>query len=159
MSTWSRSWTAGISCPACVGALSLNRFLGSCKAVAVCVGPGEMGRWQQREVDVALDLQAQSPNFPVIPVLLPGCELPLGFLRQLTWVDLRNQPVDRAIIILAKAAREEPPGPELQRAFYSIRASVCPYRGLLHFREEGAPFFFGREADIDKLADAVQQQQ
>jgi hypothetical protein len=119
----------------------LEQILSSCKAVAVCVGPGEMGRWQQREVDVALDLQAHIPNFPVIPVLLPGCEPPLGFLRQLTWVDLRNRPLDEATVILAKAARGEPPGPELQSASYSIRASVCPYRGLLHFREEDAPFF------------------
>ena len=75
-----------------------------------------MGRWQQREVDVALDLQANCPSFPVIPVLLPGCEPPLGFLRQLTWVDLRNQAVDQAIVILAKATRGEPPGSDLQRA-------------------------------------------
>ena len=39
-----------------------------------------------------------------------------------------------------------------------VRASICPYRGLLHFREEDAPFFFGREAAIDKLMDAVQRQ-
>jgi hypothetical protein len=136
----------------------LEQILSSCKAVAIFVGPGEMGRWQQREVDVALDLQANCPSFPVIPVLLPGCEPPLGFLRQLTWVDLRNQALDQAIVILAKAARGEPPGPDLKRAFDSIRASVCPYRGLLHFREEDAPFFFGRQAVIDKLVDAVQRQ-
>src|SRR6516162_8987068 len=136
----------------------LEQILSSCKAVAIFVGPGEMGRWQQREVDVALDLQANCPSLPVIPVLLPGCEPPLGFLRQLTWVDLRNQAVDQAIVILAKAVRGEPPGPDLQRAFDSIRTSVCPYRGLLHFREEDAPFFFGRQAAIDKLVDAVQRQ-
>jgi len=133
----------------------LEQILNSCKAVAIFVGPGEMGRWQQREVDVALDLQANCPSFPVIPVLLPGCEPPLGFLRQLSWVDLQNQALDQAIVILAKAARGEPPGPDLQRAFDSIRASVCPYRGLLHFREEDAPFFFGRQVAIDKLVDVV----
>ena len=69
----------------------LEDTLSSCKAVAIFVGPGEMGSWQQREVDVALDLQSRSPNLPVIPVLLPGCEPPLGFLRQLTWVDLRTK--------------------------------------------------------------------
>ena len=72
----------------------LEETLSSCKAVAIFVGPGEMGSWQQREVDVALDLQSRSPNLPVIPVLLPGCEPPLGFLRQLTWVDLRTQTLD-----------------------------------------------------------------
>jgi hypothetical protein len=83
----------------------LEQTLGSCKAVVICVGRGEMGSWQQREVDVALDLQSRSPNLPVIPVLLPGCEPPLGFLRQLTWVDLRSQVLDRGIAILIKAAR------------------------------------------------------
>src|SRR5215510_14215056 len=46
----------------------LEDTLSSCKAVAIFVGPGEMGSWQQREVDVALDLQSKSANFPVIPV-------------------------------------------------------------------------------------------
>src|SRR5271165_1942987 len=136
----------------------LEETLSSCKAVAIFVGPGEMGSWQQREVDVALDLQSRNANLPVIPVLLPGCEPPLGFLRQLTWVDLRTQTVDRGIAILAKAALGQAPGPELQEHFDSIRASISPYRGLLHFREEDAPFFFGREAAIDRLANAVQRQ-
>src|SRR5271165_1849439 len=136
----------------------LEKTLGSCKAVAICVGPDKMGSWQQREVDVALDLQSRNPKLPVIPVLLPGCEPPLGFLRQLTWVDLRSQALDLGIAILTKAVRREPPGPELQKHFDSVRASISPYRGLLHFREEDAPFFFGREAAIDTLVDAVHRQ-
>jgi len=109
----------------------LEKALGSSKAVAIFVGPGEMGSWQQREVDIALDLQSKSANFPVIPVLLPGCEPPLGFLRQLTWVDLRSQALSLGIATLAKAARGEPPGPDLQKHFDSVRASICPYRGIL----------------------------
>ena len=136
----------------------LEDTLSLCKAVAIFVGPGEMGSWQQREVAVALDLQSRSPNLPVIPVLLPGCEPPLGFLRQPTWVDLRSQVLDRGIAILIEAAHGEAPGPDLQKHLDSVRASICPYRGLLHFREEDALFFFGREAAIDKLADAVQGQ-
>ena len=135
----------------------LEDTLSSCKAVAIFVGSGEMGRWQQSEIDVALDLQANCPSFPVIPVLLPDCEPPLGFLRQLTWVDLRNQALDQAIIILAKAARGEPPGPDLQRHLDSVHASICPYRGLFYFREEDAPFFFGRELAIERLMDEIQQ--
>jgi hypothetical protein len=75
------------------------------------------------------------------------------FFVKLTWVDLRSQVLDRGIAILIKAAHGEAPGPD-----DSVRASVCPYRGLLHFREEDAPFFFGREAAVDKLASAVQRQ-
>src|ERR1700722_9847910 len=114
----------------------LEKKLSSSKAVAIFVGPGEMGSWQQREVDVALDLQSRNPNLPVIPVLLPGCEPPLGFLRQLTWVDLRTQTLDRGIAILAKAARGEKLGPDVQRHLDFVHASICSYRGLLHFREE-----------------------
>jgi hypothetical protein len=43
----------------------LEDTLSSCKAVAIFVGPSEMGSWQQREVDVALDLQSGNPNLPV----------------------------------------------------------------------------------------------
>jgi type II secretory pathway predicted ATPase ExeA len=136
----------------------LEETLSSCKAVAIFVGPGEMGSWQQREIDVALDLQSRSPNLPVIPVLLPGCEPPLGFLRQLTWVDLRTQILDDGIAILAKAAHGDASGPDLQERLDAVRASICPYRGLLHFREEDAPFFFGRETAVDKLMNAVQGQ-
>ena len=42
--------------------LELEKTLGSCKAVAIFVGRGEMGSWQQREVDVALDLQSRKPS-------------------------------------------------------------------------------------------------
>ncbi|MBI2927004.1 MAG: TIR domain-containing protein, partial [Verrucomicrobia bacterium] len=134
----------------------LEKTLASCKAVAVFFGPDGMGSWQQREVDVALDRQSQAPAFAVIPVLLPGCEPPLGFLRQNTWVDLRSQP-EPALLILAKAIRGEPPGPDLQEQFAATRASLCPYRGLLYFREEDAPFFFGREKAIEGLAAAARQ--
>jgi len=36
--------------------------------------------------------------------------------------------------------------------------SSCPYRGLSAFREQDAPFFFGREAFTDRLVEAVQRQ-
>jgi hypothetical protein len=117
-----------------------------------------MGPWQQREVDVALDLQSRRPNLPVIPVLLSHCEPPLGFLLQLTWVDLRTQSIDLGTAILVKAARGEAPSPDLCKQLDAVRASICPYRGLLYFREEDAPFFFGRETAIDKLWNAVQRQ-
>jgi hypothetical protein len=73
-------------------------------------------------------------------------------------VDLRSQVLDRGIAILIKAARGEAPGPDLQKHLDAVRVSICPYRGLLHFREEDAPFFFGREASVDRLMDEVQRQ-
>jgi WD40 repeat protein/DNA-binding SARP family transcriptional activator len=35
---------------------------------------------------------------------------------------------------------------------------ACPYRGLAAFREEDAPFFFGRDAFTDRLSQAVRAQ-
>lgn len=75
--------------------LQLNR----CAAVAICLGPGRLGGWQQREIGVALDRQVSEHEFPVIPVLLPGADDPaLGFLKLNTWVDLRSG-VDRKSVV------------------------------------------------------------
>ncbi len=46
----------------------------TCGAVAVFVGPEGLGRWQQREKELALDRQTRDAAFRVIPVLLPGAE-------------------------------------------------------------------------------------
>ncbi|MDM0053751.1 tetratricopeptide repeat protein [Variovorax sp. J22R115] len=138
---------------------TLEDTLAGCRAVAICIG-SEMGSWQQREADAALDRQVNDKRdgkvFPVIPVLLPGAEAPLGFLRQNTWVDLGERTDDpQRLAILAKAIRGEPPGPELQAAAAQSMALVCPYRGLNYFREEDAAFFFGREAATAQLVEAV----
>ena len=69
--------------------VALEQALDRSQAVAVFLGPGEMGRWQQRELSLALDRQVSS-GIPVIPVLLPGADPPLGFLSLNTWVDLRQ---------------------------------------------------------------------
>ncbi|MCA9476327.1 MAG: toll/interleukin-1 receptor domain-containing protein, partial [Nitrospira sp.] len=139
---------------------ALESTLAYCRAVAVCLGPGEMGPWQQREQYLALQRQVtvekQGQTFPVIPVLLPGAEPPLGFLSQQTWVDLRSRPDDPVLLtILQKAAQGEPPGPEVQVAVQETRSTICPYRGLLYFREEDAPFFFGRAKDITQLVHKI----
>ena len=141
---------------------ALETTLASCRAVAVCIGQGEMGPWQQREQYLALERQVaaerRSQSFPVIPVLLPGAEPPLGFLSQHTWVDFRTR-VDDPVLLhtLVNAIHSQPPGPDAQEAGRETLATICPYRGLLYFREEDAPFFFGREAAITQLVSAVQQ--
>lgn len=108
------------------------------------------------ERQVAAERRGQT--FPVIPVLLPGAEPPLGFLSQNTWVDFRAR-VDDPVLFetLASAIHGQPPGPDAQDTVRNTLAAICPYRGLLYFREEDAPFFFGREVAIDQLVNAVQQ--
>lgn len=137
---------------------ALEQVLRACRAVAVCVGPSGMGPWQQREVNLALERQAADPSFPVIPVLLPGADPVLGFLGQNTWVDLRHQPDDPGLLeILCRAIRREPPTAALQARVNATLAAICPYRGLLYFREEDAPFFHGRETAVEEVIKAVKR--
>ena len=136
----------------------LEEALRTCRAVAVFLGPYGLGGWQAREMYLALERQKQEPLFPVIPILLPNADPALSFLTLNTWVDLRggiDDPV--GLEILTKAIRGEPPGPELQERITAALATVCPYRGLRAFREEDAPFFFGRGAFADQLAGMVKQ--
>lgn len=136
----------------------LEARLADCDAVAVCLGPHGMGRWQQREKGAALIRQGQQPGFPVIPVLLPGGSPSPGFLELNTWVDLRvGSTYQRGVETLAKAARGEAAGPDLAASAARLRAEICPYRGLNYFREEDAAYYFGREAAADELARMVSQ--
>lgn len=134
---------------------ALANALSHCRAVAICLGPHGMGTWQQREIGLALNRQANESYFPVIPVLLPGSDHMLpDFLSLNTWVDLRDGIDDvRQLDILINAIQHQPPGPDQVE---TVLQTVNPYRNLRYFREEDAPFFFGRDAFIDKLADAVQ---
>jgi len=141
---------------------ALEETLAGCRAVAICIGQGEMGPWQQREQYLALERQVaaerRGQRFPVIPVLLPGAEPPLGFLSQQTWIDFRACVDDPMLLtILVKAIHGEPPGPDAQDTAREMLATICPYRGLLYFREEDAPFFFGRGEAITKLVHTVEQ--
>src|SRR3954452_24285504 len=112
--------------------VALEQALEQSQAVAVFLGPGEMGRWQQREQHLALDRQTLA-KVPVVPVLLPGADPPLGFLRLNTWVDLRARLDDerrletRAAAVGGLAPAEAEPG---SRA--ALR-TVCPFRGLLPY--------------------------
>ena len=110
----------------------LEEILGQCGAVAVCV-EGD-GPWQQREAYQALACQAKDPGFPVIPVLLPEAEPPLGFLGQNTWAGRPGRDDPTLPALLAAAIRGKPPGPELQARVSQTLATLCPYRGLLFFR-------------------------
>jgi WD40 repeat protein len=89
----------------------------------------------------------------VIPVLLPGADPPLGFLKLNTWVALRAGVDDvLALEAIARAARSLP---AVKDEVVRARTAICPYRGLQAFREEDAPFFFGREAFSERLVEEI----
>jgi hypothetical protein len=123
--------------------------------VVVFVGPRGLGPWQQRESYRALDRQTAGPSIRVIPVFLPGTQDPaLGFLGLNTWVDLRRGIEDPQLLErLVRAIRGEAPGDP--GATSDPRTDICPYRGLLAFREEDAAFFFRREGFVRALVECV----
>jgi hypothetical protein len=125
-------------------------------AVAVLVGPHGLGNTQQYEYSLALTRQAREPDFPVIPVILPGTEphqLPRGFLSLQTWADFRGAHDLRAAPaelqrLLAAIRRERPDGD-------GVHSTICPYKGLEAFAEEDCGLFFGREAEAEALHQTV----
>jgi tetratricopeptide (TPR) repeat protein len=72
---------------------------------------------------------------------------PGGFLRLQTWVDLRSDLADptQLHVLLTGICGHAPADGS------SLREALCPYRGLLSFREEDAGLFCGREEAIDTL--------
>jgi energy-coupling factor transporter ATP-binding protein EcfA2 len=134
---------------------ALEDAIGRSKAVAILLGKHGIGNTQQYERELALIRQTGDPAFPVIPVLMPGCDSPpIGFLQLLTWVDFSKGKNVReqtdSLEALRAALRGEPiSGP-------AIRASICPYRGLEPFREEDAAFFCGRDDAIAELVARVE---
>jgi WD40 repeat protein/energy-coupling factor transporter ATP-binding protein EcfA2 len=124
-------------------------------AVAILIGQHGIGNTQQYEREFALVRQTEDPDFPVIPVLMPGCETPpTGFLQLLTWIDLSQD-----VSVLGQTDNLEALRGAIRRqaiALSSIRTQICPYRGLEPFREEDAALFCGRDDAIRGLVSQVQ---
>ena len=68
-------WSAGRPWPE-----ALEQALGSCRAVAVFVGPGRWARGSSARSTWRSNARARDAAFPVIPVLLPQADPVLGFL-------------------------------------------------------------------------------
>src|SRR5271165_4302610 len=135
---------------------ALEDAIGRSKAVAILVGKHGIGDTQQYERELALVRQTGDAAFPVIPVLMPGCDSPpAGFLQLLTWVDFSKGKSVRDQIDSLEALRAALRGEPI--AAPAIRASICPYRGLEPFREEDAAFFCGRDDAIRELVGRVQE--
>jgi ABC-type multidrug transport system fused ATPase/permease subunit len=134
---------------------ALEDAISRSNAVAILVGRHGIGNTQQYERELALVRQTRDSSFPVIPVLMPGCETPpTGFLQLMTWIDLRR---DNSIL------RQTDTLEALRQAIHrqavpssSLRMQVCPYRGLEPFREEDAVFFCGRDNAIRDLVSQIQ---
>lgn len=129
----------------------LERALQHSRAVAVFVGKSGYGRWQRREIDYSLVLQAESNGrLAVIPVLLEGAAPPAGFLALNTWIDLRGGIDDASIDRLVRAT-------EVSEDAAPPPSDISPYRRLEAFREEDALLFFGRGQAIDSVVTRIDE--
>jgi len=129
---------------------ALEQALLLSRAVAVFLGPRDLGTWQKREMFFALDLQAKAERenrkYPVIPVLLKNAQPQAGFLFLNTWADFRTVDGEaKALEALIKGIQQD------ARSEAREGSSVCPYLGLRPFREEDKAFYFGRDDFIQKL--------
>jgi len=126
---------------------------------AVFIGPNGVGDWERLEFQVATQRMAKDRSFRVFLVLLPELPEPFDtstlppFLATRTWVDLRKGISDpRTFQQLVNAIFGHAPGPDLP---IEPRSDTCPYRGLQPFSEEHAEFFFGRDADTQRLVEKL----
>jgi WD40 repeat protein len=133
--------------------------LSESSACAVFIGPNGIGDWARLEFKLATDRMAKDRNFRVFLVLLPELPEPFDtsilppFLTTRTWVDLRKGISDsRGYQSLINAVKGLASGPQIQIA---ARDDICPYRGLQPFDEAHAEFFFGRDADIQRLLEKL----
>src|SRR5262249_45350124 len=121
--------------------------------------PHGLGDWVREELAVALDRAAKDRGFRLFLVLLPGLPEPFDattlppFLSTRTWVDLRAGVDDpRGLQALIHAVKGIPLG---SGHLGGRDTDVCPYRGLSTFGEEHAEYFFGRDAEIQRLIEKL----
>jgi WD40 repeat protein len=136
----------------------LGEALDRVGACAVFVGPSDVAQWEREEAALAVDRAVKDPRFRVFAVLLPGVQDPFDpnclphFLRTRTWVDFRRGPGSTdALQHLVNAVKGVPFG----RPSPPTASDTCPYRGLQVFDREHADFFFGREADVQRLLEKL----
>src|SRR6266571_4518578 len=126
------------------------------RACAVLIGESGAGDWEREEMVLAREQAASRQDFSLVPVLLPGLPEPFDptmlppFLAARRWVDLRSGIDEAALQVLAR----EVGGTPISREAVTLDDSP-PYRGLQTFDEEHARFFFGREADIQRLQERL----
>src|SRR5215471_13939180 len=66
---------------------ALAKAIAEADAFVLLVTERGIGRWQEIEYDAAFDKQVNSPDFPIVLMLLEGQAAPrLAFLKQLHWI-------------------------------------------------------------------------
>jgi len=102
-----------------------------------------IGRWQEIEYEAAFDRHVNTPDFPVVLMLLEGQAAPrLSFLKQLHWIVTRDPASEKDVSRLIAAVRSGSDAKPGERWRYT-----SPYRGLSAMEEKDSDYFFGRERE------------
>jgi hypothetical protein len=148
---------------------NIGDALTRCGAVAVFISPNNVGRWEEREIEIAIQEQARREKLRVIPVFLPGItdeqisQIP-PFLGLYRWVDYRSgsnaaDALDRLVWgitgvkpILAhpqphsESASERPPHPATDDVISSLVELL---------KSQNITFFLGAGASYNEQIDAI----
>lgn len=122
---------------------ALAEALAEAAAFVMLVTDTGIGPWQQIEYEAALDKHVNSPDFPIILMLLEGQAVPrLSFLKQFHWIVAPDLTSSKEVtrLIEAVASGHDAKLGELWRY-------TSPYRGLSAMEESDADYFFGRERE------------
>ena len=152
---WLRAWS---SVPGRLIQEEQERGLAQSHACAVLIGAVGVRQWQQLEVYASIRkrVEEEGANFPVIPVYLSNCP---ADARQVIPSTLQLYEV-----VVFSALDDKP---ALERLVAGIRGEAglsaaitlpdepAPYRGLLPFDREHTRFFFGRDADRQRLVERL----
>src|SRR2546421_231079 len=127
----------------------------------VCIGAQGLGDWESGLLGLVLSRAQQVSTFRIVPVLLAGVAQPFDAtnlphpLDTLPWVDLRaGHESPNARQHLVTAIRGSLPDAALPPG---LADQVCPYRGLQPFEQDHADFFFGRDADVQRLVEHIKR--
>ena len=102
-----------------------------------------IGRWQEIEYDAAFDKHVNTPDFPVVLMLLEGQAAPrLSFLKQLHWIVTPDPTSEKDVARLIDAVASGSDAKPGQLWRYT-----SPYRGLSAMEEKDSDYFFGRERE------------
>ncbi len=131
------------------------------KAVAVFVGQNGIGKWQRLEISIFLQ-EFVAHQIPVIPVFLADAPQEtdlLKFLKLFTWVDFRLTDPDPMAQLIRGITQPQPiasPGfiAETKKIIEAETQANIPN----NLTQQGAIAFVGRDADLDRLHDLLQQE-
>jgi hypothetical protein len=133
---------------------ALADAIAQASAFVLLVTDKGVGRWQEIEYNAAFDRHVESPDFPVVLMLLHGQPAPrLPFLKQLHWIVTPDPASERDVGRLIDATTLGGHAKAAGRWRYT-----SPYRGLSAMEEKDTDYFFGREQETVEVLRALAAQ-